>query len=42
MLNLIRNAIEAMAGTPVRELTVAAAAAADDMVLVSVGDTAPA
>jgi two-component system sensor kinase FixL len=39
VLNLMRNGVEAMADTAVRELTVAAAPAADDMVLVSVKDT---
>ena len=39
VLNLMRNAIEAMADTTARDLTVAAAPAADDMVLVSVKDT---
>jgi two-component system sensor kinase FixL len=39
VLNLMRNGVEAMAEASVRELTVAAAAAADDMVLVSVSDT---
>jgi two-component system sensor kinase FixL len=39
VLNLMRNAVEAMAEAPVRELTVTAAAAADEMVLVSVSDT---
>ena len=39
VLNLMRNGVEAMAETPVRELTVSAAEAADDMVMVSVRDT---
>ena len=39
VLNLMRNAIEAMAESERRELTVSASAAADDMVLISVGDT---
>jgi two-component system, LuxR family, sensor kinase FixL len=39
VLNLMRNAVEAMSETPVRELTVAADVAADDMVMVSVRDT---
>ena len=39
VLNLMRNAVEAMAEAAVRELIVAAAPAADDMVLVSVSDT---
>jgi len=38
-LNLIRNAIEAMEGSAVKELVVAARPAADDMVEVSVTDT---
>jgi len=40
LLNLIRNALEAMEGQPRRELLVAAAAR-DDMVEVSVADTGP-
>ncbi|HLZ75662.1 PAS domain S-box protein [Phenylobacterium sp.] len=39
VLNLMRNGVEAMAGTPAPELTVSAAEAADDMVMVSVRDT---
>ncbi len=39
VLNLMRNAVEAMAETPVRELTISAATAADEMVQVSVRDT---
>jgi two-component system sensor kinase FixL len=39
VLNLMRNGVEAMAETKVRDLKVAAAEAADDMVLVSVSDT---
>jgi two-component system sensor kinase FixL len=39
VLNLMRNGMEAMADTPRRELTVAAIAAPDDMVVVSVSDT---
>jgi two-component system sensor kinase FixL len=39
VLNLMRNAIEAMAETAQRQLTVAAQPAADDMVMVSVTDT---
>lgn len=38
-LNLIRNAIEAMEGTEVRELVVAAALTPEDMVEISVSDT---
>ena len=41
MLNLMRNAIEAMAGSPKRELVVSATAAPDNMVEVSVRDTGP-
>ncbi len=41
LLNLIRNAIEAMEESPVRELTVAAAPVGDDMVEISVADTGP-
>ena len=39
VLNLMRNAIEAMAGTERRELTVAARPQGDDMALVSIRDT---
>jgi two-component system sensor kinase FixL len=39
VLNLIRNAIEAMAASDVRELTISTAAEDDDMVAVSVADT---
>ncbi len=39
VLNLMRNAIEAMAGAPRRELVVAAEIADDDMVQVSISDT---
>ena len=39
LLNLIRNAIEAMDGSPVRELTVSAGRGQDDMMTVSVADT---
>jgi len=39
LLNLIRNAIEAMEGSPKRELVLSTAAAADDMVAISVADT---
>ncbi|HJU18726.1 MAG TPA: PAS domain S-box protein [Stellaceae bacterium] len=38
-VNLMRNAIEAMAGSPRRELTVAVAAKADGMVAVRIADT---
>lgn len=41
VLNLMRNAIEAMADSPRRELVVAAEGVADDMVKVSVADTGP-
>jgi two-component system sensor kinase FixL len=39
MLNLMRNAIEAMEGAPTRELTVSTRPAGDDMIAVSVADT---
>lgn len=39
VLNLMRNAVEAMAGSESRELVVAAALAPDDMVRISVRDT---
>jgi two-component system sensor kinase FixL len=39
LLNLLRNAVEAMAASPRRELVIATAAADDDMVAVSVTDT---
>jgi two-component system sensor kinase FixL len=39
VLNLIRNAVEAMAASEVRELTISTAAEDDDMVAVSVADT---
>jgi two-component system sensor kinase FixL len=39
LLNLIRNAMEAMVGCPVRRLTLSSALAADEMVEVSVADT---
>ena len=39
LLNLIRNAIEAMDQAPKRELTVSTAPAEDDMVAVAVADT---
>ena len=41
VLNLIRNAVDAMADSPLRELTVAVAPANEDMALVSVSDTGP-
>ncbi|MCR5881043.1 ATP-binding protein [Phenylobacterium sp. J367] len=41
VLNLMRNAIDAMEDSPRRELVVAARAADDDMVEVSVTDTGP-
>jgi len=41
VLNLMRNAIEAMSDCPRRELVVAAEALPDDMVRVSVSDTGP-
>jgi two-component system sensor kinase FixL len=40
-LNLMRNAVDAMAGGPRRDLTVTIAPADDDMALVSVADTGP-
>jgi two-component system sensor kinase FixL len=39
LLNLIRNAMEAMAGAPTRELTIESRLEADDMVRISVCDT---
>jgi two-component system, LuxR family, sensor kinase FixL len=39
VLNLIRNAVEAMAASDVRELTISTAAEDDDMVAVDVADT---
>jgi len=39
LLNLIRNAIEAMHGCPTRELTISSAADQDGMVRISVSDT---
>ncbi|HVV92981.1 MAG TPA: PAS domain S-box protein [Hyphomicrobiales bacterium] len=39
LINLMRNAIEAMEAEPRRELTVASAPQADDMVTISVADT---
>lgn len=41
LLNLMRNAVEAMADSPVRELTVSTAIESDSMVRVSVRDTGP-
>lgn len=41
VVNLMRNAIDAMENSPRRELVVAARAAPDDMVEVSVSDTGP-
>jgi two-component system sensor kinase FixL len=41
LLNLVRNAIEAMAESPRRGVVIAAAPAADDMIEVSVADTGP-
>ncbi|CAN7367527.1 PAS domain S-box protein [Phenylobacterium sp. LjRoot219] len=41
VVNLMRNAIDAMEDSPRRELVVAARAAADDMIEVSVADTGP-
>jgi two-component system sensor kinase FixL len=41
VLNLIRNAIDAMVDSPKRELVVSVAPAQDDMALVSVADTGP-
>ena len=41
VLNLIRNAIDAMAESPRRELTVSVAPAEQEMALVSVADTGP-
>jgi len=41
LLNLIRNAIEAMHDSPVRNLRISAAPGPDDMVTVSVTDTGP-
>jgi len=39
LLNLIRNAVEAMEGSDRRELTIATLPAADDMIAISVADT---
>jgi len=41
LLNLIRNAIEAMAGSPRRELVIRAAAAPNGMAEISIADTGP-
>jgi two-component system sensor kinase FixL len=41
LLNLIRNAIDAMTGSPNRQLTIAARPVADEMVEISVADTGP-
>jgi two-component system sensor kinase FixL len=41
VLNLMRNAIDAMESSPRRELTVSAAPADDDMIEVQVADTGP-
>lgn len=41
MLNLIRNAIEAMHDTSRRELLVSTSSASDDMLMISVADTGP-
>jgi two-component system sensor kinase FixL len=41
LVNLIRNAVDAMEDAPTRRLTVAAELVADDMVQVSVADTGP-
>jgi len=41
LLNLMRNAIEAMEDSPKRELVIAAAVAEGDMLEVSVADTGP-
>jgi two-component system sensor kinase FixL len=41
VLNLIRNAVEAMAASDLRELTISTAADDDDMVAVEVADTGP-
>ena len=41
LLNLIRNAVDAMIGEPVRNLVVGAVTRPDDMVEVSVSDTGP-
>ena len=41
VLNLVRNAIEAMQDSKIRDLTVSVTAAPDDMIQVSVSDTGP-
>ncbi|MEZ5961406.1 MAG: PAS domain S-box protein [Hyphomonadaceae bacterium] len=41
ILNLVRNAIDAMVDQPVRELKISTAAADDNMAMVSVADTGP-
>ncbi|MBV8592943.1 MAG: sensor histidine kinase, partial [Caulobacteraceae bacterium] len=41
LLNLIRNAVDAMPGSAHRRLTIASRPAADDMVEISVADTGP-
>lgn len=41
MINLIRNAIEAMAESPYRELRVESARSGDDMIEITVADTGP-
>jgi two-component system sensor kinase FixL len=41
VINLVRNAVEAMAQMPRRELTIATARAGDDLIAVSVADTGP-
>jgi two-component system sensor kinase FixL len=41
IVNLVRNAVEAMEGCPRRELTVAAERCADGMVAISIADTGP-
>src|SRR5499425_291682 len=39
LLNLLRNAVEAMAASPTRELVISTAAGDDDMIAISVADT---
>ncbi len=41
VLNLVRNAMEALIQSPVRDLTIGTAASSDDMVEVTVSDTGP-
>jgi two-component system sensor kinase FixL len=41
VLNLMRNAIDAMEAAPRRELTISSTAAPDDMVEIAVADTGP-